>query len=78
MTFAAVLTLSVSRFILRTNGCPFGVMDHCLIDNAHRGEIFWNVADAWGGKQGGFGSWADPPFFGSDKFFSSKIVSGII
>jgi hypothetical protein len=53
-------------------------MDHCLIDNAHRGEIFWNVADAWGGKQGGFGSWADPPFFGSDKFFSSKIVSGII
>jgi len=56
------------QLCVHTYGCIFGVIDHCVFDCA-RGSLsilVWH--DAWGGKFYGDGSWAEPPYFGSEKF----------
>ena len=55
--------------------CPggwlYGVIDHCIFDaRAGSSEILIVWHTAWGGGTNGFGdgSWADPSYFGSEKF----------
>ena len=52
-------------------GWLYGVVDHCLFDEAVADENGVRVEDgAWNNDAAGFGdqSWADAPYFGSDKF----------
>jgi hypothetical protein len=53
---------------LRTVGWLYGVVDHCVFDCRTRCQsmVIWH--DGWGGHSDGDGSWADPPYFGSEKF----------
>ncbi len=56
------------QLCIHTYGCIFGVIDHCIFDCA-RGSLsilVWH--DTWGEKFHGDGSWAEPPYFGSEKF----------
>lgn len=52
-------------------GCLYGVVDHCTFD-ARRGsaEIVNVFHPTWGGGSNSFGdgSWAEPPYFGSERF----------
>jgi hypothetical protein len=54
-----------------------GVIDHCTVDsgNAQGAQVYHNT---WGGGDFGHGSWADYPYWGSDKFlfFEDCIFSG--
>lgn len=55
---------------IHTFGQIYGVIDHCIFDC--RGNpltmsiLVWH--DGWGGQVNGNGSWADPPYFGTEKF----------
>ena len=52
-------------------GCLYGVIDHCIFDARPRSSEILNVFHTnWGGGTNAFGdgSWADPPYFGSEKF----------
>ena len=73
---------------IHTYGCIFGVVDHCIFDCGSQRLAFEVWHQSWGGKSYGDGSWADPPYFGSDKFLfiednifnnlsSSQIYCGI-
>src|SRR6266545_4373235 len=52
-------------------GAIYGVIDHNLFDfrsaNNHTQSLFINMSD-WGGRSYGDGSWAQPPYYGSEKF----------
>jgi hypothetical protein len=53
---------------ISTVGQVYGVIDHCVFDAGNRclSILVWH--NNWGGKNYGDGSWAEPPYFGSDKF----------
>jgi hypothetical protein len=57
---------------IRVTGWFYGVIDHCQWDTAPTGNIFsMNIsAPTWGGASNvlGNGSWADPSYFGTEKF----------
>src|SRR6476646_11553396 len=50
-------------------GWLIGVQDHNLIECNSQGLSALIFHDSWGGAGGGNGSWADFPYFGSDKFW---------
>jgi hypothetical protein len=51
-------------------GWIYGVVDHCVFDMRMGGKTSVSVThENWGNNISGWGSWADPPFFGSEKFF---------
>jgi hypothetical protein len=56
------------QLCVHTYGCIFGVIDHCIFDCARRSLAILVWHDTWGGKFYGDGSWAEPPYFGSEKF----------
>ncbi len=49
----------------------YGVIDHNVFDfrspNNHAQSLYINMSD-WGGRSYGDGSWAEPPYYGSEKF----------
>lgn len=51
-------------------GWCYGVVDHCVFDvRPNIGvESMWVIHDTWAGYSNGDGSWAEPAYFGSDKF----------
>lgn len=50
------------------HGWIYGVIDHCKFDSVN-GAVAIHVAhDTWNNTQYGDGSWADSPYFGSEKF----------
>jgi hypothetical protein len=55
---------------IHTYGQIYGVIDHCVFDSRSHGGtlaiLVWH--DKWGGKFYGDGSWADAPYWGSEKF----------
>lgn len=53
------------------SGWVFGVSDHCIHDCLPRTFSFLVWHDTYGGKsqENGNGSWADSPYWGSEKFF---------
>lgn len=57
------------RSSIHINGWMYGVIDHCTFDSRARGSASILVQHAnWGDHNFGDGSWADPPYFGSEKF----------
>jgi hypothetical protein len=52
------------------DGWLYGVIDHCTFDiRANGGGASVRVYHTtWGNQVSGWGSWADPPYFGSEKF----------
>jgi len=59
--------LYANPFIM-TRGQIYGVVDHCVLDERGRALTFQVYHDGWGGHAHGDGSWADPSYFGSEKF----------
>jgi len=62
-------------------GWLFGVIDHCIFDiqqlqQGNSTTAFFTHA-TWGNQPSGWGSWADPPYFGSEKFifFEDNLVT---
>jgi hypothetical protein len=56
---------------LEFGGCLYGVVDHCTFDARPGSSEILNVMHStWGSGNNAFGdgSWAEPPYFGSDKF----------
>lgn len=53
---------------VRTVGWLYGVIDHCVFDCRPRSQSILVFHDGWGGYSNGDGSWAEPPYFGSEKF----------
>ena len=50
-------------------GPIYGVIDHNLFDNRTTSNQSINIHMArWGGHDNGDGSWAEPPYYGSEKF----------
>jgi hypothetical protein len=66
-----------SRCIL-ISGWLYGVIDHCTFDLQPRGGGFAQVNHPlWGNSVSGWGSWADFPYFGSEKFifFEDNVIT---
>jgi len=65
---------------IHTYGCLYGVIDHCVIDC--RGGTFsfliWH--DTWGNQSNGDGSWAEPSYWGSEKFvfIEDNIIRNVV
>lgn len=61
-----------SNNYLQIGGWIYGVVDHCIFDGRNPGadQSILVMHPSWGGgeKHFGDGSWADPPYFGSEKF----------
>src|SRR6266480_24835 len=55
---------------LGIGGWIYGVVDHCIFDGRSDGsdQAVLVMHTAWGGKEFGDGSWADYPYYGTDKF----------
>ena len=51
------------------NGNVFGVADHNVIQSRANEGSFLVWHDKWAGKTNGYGSWADFPWYGTEKFF---------
>jgi hypothetical protein len=51
-----------------SDGWLYGVIDHCIFDLSpgSGAMIVWH--SRWGNQPNGWGSWADPAYFGSEKF----------
>jgi hypothetical protein len=49
-------------------GWIYGVFDHCKCDMLYRGPAVRSSYGAWNNQRNGWGSWADYPYFGSEKF----------
>jgi hypothetical protein len=56
--------------VIQIFGWLYGVIDHCVFDMKPEGPgaSIWVSHEAWGGEASGWGSWADPSFWGSEKF----------
>jgi len=54
---------------VQTDGWLYGVADHNFIETKSNGQCFYINAATYGGKLLGHGSWADYPWFGTEKFF---------
>ena len=59
--------LYANPFIM-TRGQIYGIVDHCVFDEMRRSLTFQICHNDWGGHAHGDGSWADAPYFGSEKF----------
>ena len=65
-------------------GCLYGVIDHCVFD-IRNGIGGGTTATAlvthanWGNNVSGWGSWADPPYFGTEKFifFEDNVINNL-
>jgi hypothetical protein len=60
------------------DGCLYGVVDHCTFDiGTNAGASLRVYHTSWGNQPSGWGSWADPPFWGSEKFvfFEDNVVN---
>ena len=57
--------------LIWTNGWLYGVADHNVLDCRKKTQSFLFSLSTYGGpsKQFGNGSWADYPYYGTDKFF---------
>jgi hypothetical protein len=66
-----------AKGILTGGGNLYGVIDHSLCDMA-TGVCTESMADAWGGKQHGDGSWSDATTLGSERFIfvEDNVVNG--
>ena len=58
---------------IQISGWLYGVIDHCVFDirsGNGRGTAATALVShpSWGNQPSGWGSWADPPYFGSEKF----------
>lgn len=53
---------------VRTVGWLYGVIDHCVFDCRRQKQSILIFHDEWAGKTNGDGSWAETPYFGTDKF----------
>jgi hypothetical protein len=53
---------------IKTHGQISGVVDHCIFDERAANQTFQVYHDGWEGHQHGDGSWADEPYFGTEKF----------
>ncbi len=53
---------------IAANGWLYGVVDHCVFDIRARGGAIVVHHDRWNNQTLGWGSWADSPHFGSEKF----------
>jgi hypothetical protein len=51
-----------------TSGWLYGVVDHCIFDVRDDGGAVLVNHNAWGNQVNGWGSWAEPAYFGSEKF----------
>ncbi len=51
------------------NGCIFGVADQNVIECRGSEGSFLVWHNTWGGQTNGYGSWADFPWYGTEKFF---------
>ncbi len=49
-------------------GWLYGVIDHCVFDMSQATGAVTVSHNSWGNQPSGWGSWADPPYFGSEKF----------
>jgi hypothetical protein len=49
-------------------GALQGVVDHCIFNTMGNNESIMVAHPAWGGGDWGHGSWADDPYWGSEKF----------
>jgi len=57
------------RSSIHINGWMYGVIDHCTFDSRPRGSSSILVQHTnWGGYNFGDGSWAEPTYFGTEKF----------
>src|SRR6478672_570895 len=56
-------------YVIQLGDWIYGVEDHNLIECVGAGLSHRIEHDAWGGAGGGNGSWADYPYFGSEKFW---------
>jgi len=62
-------------------GWLYGVIDHSTFDETSGGKSSVSVShESWGGKVSGWGSWADPPFFGSEKFIfiEDNVINNLV
>jgi hypothetical protein len=53
---------------IKIAGQIYGVIDHCTFDCRPKTQSILVWHNEWGGKSYGDGSWADSPYFGSEKF----------
>lgn len=61
-------------------GWLYGVIDHCTFDIVkHGGATAYVLHNSWGNQPSGWGSWADPPYFGSEKFifFEDNVINNL-
>jgi cell division septation protein DedD len=56
-------------YTIQIGGWIYGVEDHNLMECAGAGLARVVEHDEWGGEHSGNGSWADYPYFGSEKFW---------
>lgn len=54
--------------IMTPNGQIYGVIDHCVFDERHNYLTTQLTHSGLGGHDWGDGSWAESPYFGSEKF----------
>jgi hypothetical protein len=54
---------------VQTDGWLYGVADHNFIETKANGQSFYINAANYAGKLLGHGSWADYPWFGTERFF---------
>jgi hypothetical protein len=61
---------------LQISGWVYGVVDHCTFDII-QGPMARVSYGGWGNQPSGWGSWADPSYFGSEKFmfFEDNVVN---
>jgi hypothetical protein len=55
-------------FAFVSNGWLYGVVDHCIFDIREYGGCIVVQHSTWGNQVNGWGSWAEPAYFGSEKF----------
>ena len=55
--------------LLSVNGWVYGVADHNVMEVTGNSHPFFVGHKTWGNQDNGNGSWADYPWFGTEKFF---------
>jgi len=57
------------RNCLSSGGWVYGLADHCLFESTNTTQTASIHHQTWGGQTNGNGSWADYPYYGTEKFF---------
>ena len=57
------------RNCLSVWGWAYGLADHCLFESTDTTQTASIHHQSWGGETHGNGSWADYPYYGTEKFF---------